>query len=52
MRRLRRRGSRICALMRKGCCRTPRPHSTPEGFGMCSDRFGVHWMVGLDGPQP
>lgn len=20
-------------------------------FGMCSDRFGVHWMVGLDGPQ-
>ena len=21
-------------------------------FGMCSDRFGVHWMVGLDGPQP
>jgi PhnB protein len=21
-------------------------------FGMCSDRFGVRWMVGLDGPQP
>jgi PhnB protein len=21
-------------------------------FGMCCDRFGVHWMVGLDGPQP
>jgi PhnB protein len=20
-------------------------------FGMCSDRFGVQWMVGLDGPQ-
>ncbi len=20
-------------------------------FGMCSDRFGVHWMVALDGPQ-
>jgi PhnB protein len=20
-------------------------------FGMCSDRFGVHWMVGIDGPQ-
>jgi PhnB protein len=20
-------------------------------FGMCSDRFGVHWMVGLDGSQ-
>jgi PhnB protein len=19
-------------------------------FDMCSDRFGVHWMVGLDGP--
>jgi PhnB protein len=21
-------------------------------FGMCRDRFGVHWMVGIDGPQP
>jgi len=21
-------------------------------FGMCRDRFGVHWMVGVDGPQP
>ena len=20
-------------------------------FGMCSDRFGVQWMVGIDGPQ-
>jgi PhnB protein len=20
-------------------------------FGMCSDRFGVHWMVGIDGPR-
>jgi PhnB protein len=20
-------------------------------FGMCSDKFGVNWMVGVDGPQ-
>ena len=20
-------------------------------FGMCSDKFGVNWMVGIDGPQ-
>jgi PhnB protein len=20
-------------------------------FGMCTDKFGVNWMVGVDGPQ-
>jgi len=27
------------------------PTFWPPCFGMCSDRFGVQGMVGLDGPQ-
>jgi len=21
-------------------------------FGMCTDKFGVAWMIGIPGPQP